>query len=117
MDHQTRIPKRQSTGDGVSMQNGAALTFGILGPVEVRSGDRAVALTSVKQQALLGAVLLHANAVVPTARLVDAIWGERPPSTAGGLVQTYVSSLRRMIGRPGSACIVTRPPGYLIDVG
>ncbi|MEN3307836.1 MAG: hypothetical protein V7603_4038 [Micromonosporaceae bacterium] len=98
------------------MENGPLLTFGILGTVEVRSGDRVVAVASAKQQALLGAGLLHANAVVPTARLVDAIWGERPPSTAADLVQTYVSTLRRRIGPPDSGCIVTRPPGYLVRV-
>ncbi|GAA3452135.1 AfsR/SARP family transcriptional regulator [Dactylosporangium matsuzakiense] len=93
-----------------------ALRFGILGPVEIRAGDRRVAVTSARQQALLGAALLQANAVVPTARLVDAIWGDEPPDTARDLVQTYVSTLRRSIGRPGAGCIVTRPPGYLVKV-
>ncbi|WP_426504783.1 BTAD domain-containing putative transcriptional regulator [Dactylosporangium sp. McL0621] len=92
------------------------LTFGILGPVEVRAGERRVAVNSAKQQALLGATLLQANAVVSTARLVDAIWGDEPPNTAPDLVQTYVSTLRRSIGRPAAACIVTRPPGYLMRV-
>ncbi|WP_433077006.1 AfsR/SARP family transcriptional regulator [Dactylosporangium sp. CA-052675] len=92
------------------------LTFGILGPLEVRAGQRRVAVTSARQQALLGAALLRANAVVPTARLVDAIWGDEPPNTAPDLVQTYVSTLRRSIGRPAAACIVTRPPGYLVRV-
>jgi len=92
------------------------LTFGILGPIEVRAGDRTVPVTSTKQQALLGAALLQANAVVPTTRLVDAIWGDRPPGTAADLVQTYVSTLRRTIGRPAAGCIVTSPPGYLLRV-
>ncbi|GIJ45169.1 hypothetical protein Val02_20550 [Virgisporangium aliadipatigenens] len=93
-----------------------SLSFKILGPVEVRDGDRAVAVTSAKQRALLGAALLQANAVVPTARLVDAIWGDRPPNTANDLVQTYVSTLRRSIGSAGAGCIVTRAPGYLVRV-
>jgi DNA-binding SARP family transcriptional activator len=98
----------------VSGQPREALTFGILGPVEVRVDDRKVHLTSTKQQALLGAGLLQANAVVSVARLVDAIWGDRPPQTAVDLVQTYVYAVRRSIGRMGVGCIVTRSPGYLI---
>jgi DNA-binding SARP family transcriptional activator len=96
-----------------------ALTFGILGPVELRRRDRLLDLTSTKQQALLGAGLLNANAVVSTGRLVDAIWGERPPQSAPALVQTYVWALRRLIGSPdpqAAGPIVTRAPGYVLRV-
>jgi len=99
--------------------DGTALRFGILGPVELRFHDRWLALTSTKQQALLGAGLLNANTVVSAGRLVDAIWGERPPPSAAALVQTYVSALRRMMGPlapDGPSPIVTRAPGYVVRV-
>ena len=99
--------------------NGTALRFGILGPVELRYHDRGLELTSIKQQALLGAGLLNANMVVSAGRLVDAIWGERPPQSAAALVQTYVSALRRLmvpLAPYGPSPIVTRAPGYVVRV-
>ena len=63
------------------------LRFWILGPLEVRNGEERVRLGAAKQRALLGVLLLHANETVSTARLVDALWGERPPATAVGLVE------------------------------
>ncbi|MCY1143580.1 AfsR/SARP family transcriptional regulator [Actinoplanes sp. Pm04-4] len=97
----------------------ATLSFGILGPVELRSRERRLELTSTKQQALLGAGLLNANTVVSAGRLVDAIWGERPPPSATALVQTYVSALRRImvpLAPDGPSPIVTRAPGYVVRV-
>ncbi|WP_433790844.1 BTAD domain-containing putative transcriptional regulator [Actinoplanes sp. CA-252034] len=99
--------------------NGTALRFGVLGPVELRFHDRSLALPSVKQQALLGAGLLNANMVVSAGRLVDAIWGEQPPASAAGLVQTYVSGLRRLMSSltaAGPSPILTRAPGYVVRV-
>jgi DNA-binding SARP family transcriptional activator len=88
------------------------MTFAILGPVEIRAGNRPVAVTPARPQALLAATLLQANAVVPTSRLVEAIWGDEPPGAAPELVRTYVSALRRSIG----GRIVARPSGYLVTV-
>src|SRR5262249_10518363 len=47
-------------------------------------------------------------------RLIDELWGERPPPTATKVLQTYVSQLRRVVG---ADAIATRPPGYLLRVG
>jgi DNA-binding SARP family transcriptional activator len=87
--------------------------FHILGPLEVADGDRAISLEAPKQRALLSVLLLHPNEVVSSARLIDELWGERPPATATKVVQTYVSQLRRVLG-PG--VIATRPPGYMLRV-
>jgi YVTN family beta-propeller protein len=90
------------------------LEFLILGPLEVRDGERAVRLGSAKQRTLLGVLLLHANETVSVARLVDELWGERPPASAEKLVQGYVHALRKQLGE---ATVQTRPGGYLLDVG
>jgi DNA-binding SARP family transcriptional activator/streptogramin lyase len=87
--------------------------FRILGPIEVEDDLGTPSLEAPKQRALLGVLLLHPNQVVSTDRLIDELWGERPPATAGKLVQTYVSQLRRLLG---SDAIVTRAPGYLLRV-
>lgn len=84
----------------------------VLGPIEVWVGDRQVSLGGPKPRTLLAALLLQPRQVVPVERLIDLIWDEAPPQTAGALVHTYVSSLRRAVGKS----LVTRAPGYLLDV-
>jgi YVTN family beta-propeller protein len=87
--------------------------FHILGPLELQDGRRPVSIRAPKERALLGVLLLHPNEAVSTERLIDELWGERPPATAGKIVQTYVSQLRREFG---PELIETRPPGYLVPV-
>ena len=74
-----------------------------------------VPLGTAKQQALLAVLLLHANEVVPRDRLIDELWGERPPPTAVKAVQVYVSQLRKALPSNGSA-IATRADGYLVEL-
>ena len=62
-------------------------------------------------------LLLNAGESVSTDRLIDALWGERPPETAGKALQVYVSQLRKALGSEnGSRMLVTRPPGYALEV-
>jgi DNA-binding SARP family transcriptional activator len=62
---------------------------------------------------LLAVLLLHANEVVATERLIDELWGASPPATVAKSVQTYVSRLRKQLG---DGRLVTRIPGYLLRV-
>jgi YVTN family beta-propeller protein len=89
-----------------------SLTFLILGPLEVRNGERTVRLGAAKQRVLLGVLLLNANEVVSTSRLADELWGDAPPATAEKLVQGYVHALRKELG----GVIETRSPGYRLNV-
>ena len=66
-----------------------------------------------KAGALLALLVLHANEVVSTDRLLDELWGERPPRTAGKSLQTYVSQLRRALG---DDVIATRGHGYVLSL-
>jgi DNA-binding SARP family transcriptional activator len=87
--------------------------FRILGPLEVAAGGTLLALGVPKQRALLAVLLLHANEAVSRERLIDELWGERPPARAAKLVQHYVSGLRKVL--PADV-LLTRTPGYLIRV-
>jgi DNA-binding SARP family transcriptional activator/streptogramin lyase len=87
--------------------------FRVLGPLELENGKGAVALDAPKQRALLGVLLLHPNEAVSSERLIDELWGERPPATATKVLQTYVSQLRRVVG---ADTIITRPPGYALRI-
>src|SRR5438874_1221897 len=90
------------------------MDFRILGPLEVVAPDGPVPLRGAKQRALLAMLLLSANEVVSTDRLIDALWGEHPPGTAPKALQVHVSQLRKALG---ASVISTRPPGYAIELG
>src|SRR5713101_3355793 len=89
------------------------MEFRILGPIEVTEEDRPVALGAAKQRALLALLVLRANEVVSSDRLVDELWGERPPAKAAKNVQVYVSQLRRLLG---DSRLETHGHGYLLRV-
>jgi DNA-binding SARP family transcriptional activator len=89
------------------------MEFRVLGPLEVIDNGRPLPLGGAKQRSLLAILLLHANRVVPRDRLIDELWPDRPPLTAGKSVQIYVSRLRKQLGE---TVLRTRPPGYLLLV-
>jgi len=85
------------------------MEFRILGPLEVLEDGRALDVGGTKQRALLVVLLLNANRVVSTDRLIEALWGERAPGTAQKTLQVHVSRLRKALGKER---IVTSGPGY-----
>jgi class 3 adenylate cyclase len=64
-------------------------------------------------RALLAFLLLHANELISSDRLIDEVWGPDPPKTAGASLQNYVSRLRKAIG---PELIVSQPSGYVLRV-
>jgi DNA-binding SARP family transcriptional activator len=88
--------------------------FRILGPLEAWDDGRRLPLGGVKQRALLAALLLHANEVVPGDRLIEELWGEDSSDTAATSLRVSVSRLRKAL--PPDT-LVTRPPGYTIRLG
>jgi basic membrane lipoprotein Med (substrate-binding protein (PBP1-ABC) superfamily)/DNA-binding SARP family transcriptional activator len=91
-------------------------TFRVLGPLEVRAGERPVPIGGGRQSTLLAALLMHAGHPVPVERLIDDLWGEDPPPSARHAVEAYVSRLRGAL----SALDVTiekRGAGYRLDLG
>ena len=89
------------------------MEFFVLGPFEVRDDGRLLALGGGKQRAVLAVLLLHAGEVVSTERLIDALWGERPPASALNSVHIYVSQLRKALG---DSRLVTRGRGYSLEL-
>src|SRR5919109_510691 len=90
----------------------------VLGPIEVSVEGRPIALGGGKSRALLAMLALKAGSPVSTERLIDGLWGERPPATASKLVQLYVSQLRMALAAGGDgAQIVTHARGYELRVG
>jgi DNA-binding SARP family transcriptional activator/tetratricopeptide (TPR) repeat protein len=94
----------------------ARVQFRVLGPLDVRCRDVAVPLGGTRQRELMALLLVHRNAVVSKDRLADELWGERAGADAGHALQALVSRLRSALG-PVASRLVTRSPGYLLEVG
>jgi YVTN family beta-propeller protein len=90
------------------------MEFRILGSLEVLVDGRQVPLGGARQRAVLTILLLHRGEVVSVDRVVDELWGERPPDTAVKTVQVYVSRLRKALG---DGVLVTRGGGYALELG
>src|SRR5262245_21827481 len=58
-----------------------AMEFRILGPLEVRDGDRMIPVARGRQRALFALLILSANETVSTERLVEELWSGSPPAT------------------------------------
>jgi DNA-binding SARP family transcriptional activator len=96
------------------------MDFRILGPLEVLDEGHRVALGGDKQRALLGLLLVNAGETLSTDRLIDELWGERPPATAAKTVQVHISRLRKALaagaGNGSEAVVVTREHGYQLEI-
>ena len=85
------------------------LEFRVLGPFVVVGPEGLISLPSARQRAILASLVLDRGTTVPADRLIDEVWGERPPSTARHALSVHVGAMRRIIG-PG--VIETRSGGY-----
>ena len=87
----------------------------VLGALEIRRAGEIVPIRGARQRALLARLLLDAGRVVPLDALVDALWSDEPPADPRNAVQTYVARLREVLTE--NVELITREPGYLLDVG
>jgi DNA-binding SARP family transcriptional activator/ABC-type branched-subunit amino acid transport system substrate-binding protein/DNA-binding beta-propeller fold protein YncE len=89
------------------------LRFRILGPLEVVERDAPLPLGGAKQRAVLAILLLHRGEAISSERLINELWGERPPATAAKTLQGYVFHLRRALG---DGLLHTRRAGYELEL-
>lgn len=94
----------------------------LLGPIEVVDEQSSLSLRGTKERALLAALALHANDVVPAGVLIDAVWGDEVgPKRARAVLHVHVANLRKVLEphRRGDARperLLTRAPGYVLRV-
>ena len=91
------------------------MKYRVLGPLDVVDDGRSLDLGAPRQRALLAFLLLHANEVVSTDRLAEALWSNSVPKTAAKAIQVYVSALRKVFGSARDV-LETRAPGYRLHV-
>jgi predicted ATPase/DNA-binding SARP family transcriptional activator len=97
------------------------MRFGILGPLQVTGDDgRELALGGRMPRAVLAILLLRANEVVSSDRLVEELWAGAPPASATKGLHVHVSRLRRALAAshpdPGEERLVTATGGYLLRI-
>jgi len=97
------------------------MEFKVLGPLEVTDGTEVKELGGPKQQAVLATLLLHRDRVISKERLIELVWGDRPPPDAMGTLRSYISRLRQQIdperhSRGDHRVLIAKKPGYLLHV-
>lgn len=93
------------------------MNFLLLGPLSVRLNAREVHVSAPRQRVVMAALLLNANRVISVDRITEYVWDGTPPPSAAATVRTYVMRLRQSLGEHASARILTRAPGYLLELG
>jgi DNA-binding SARP family transcriptional activator len=79
--------------------------------LQVLDGGTPVAIAGSKRRAALALLLLHANEVVRTERLIDELWGEHAPRNASAALHSHVSRLRKALG---PEVLARREWGYVL---
>ncbi|MEU6171633.1 tetratricopeptide repeat protein [Streptantibioticus parmotrematis] len=92
------------------------MEFRILGPLRVGRSEAAEPIGAGKSRTLCAVLLLEANRAVSVDRLVQALWGDSPPSTAIASLHNHVMRLRRALAGRGDR-LITVPSGYLFRTG
>src|SRR6266511_1900074 len=91
------------------------MDYRILGPLEAFDGVRAISLGGARQRGVLALLLLHGNETLTSDVIVDELWGDDAPPTAGKVLQNCVSALRKEL--PGGAeTLRTVGGGYALRV-
>jgi DNA-binding SARP family transcriptional activator/DNA-binding XRE family transcriptional regulator len=102
-------------------QVAAGLRIDILGPLRVSHGGTELRVGAAGQRGLLGLLGLHPHTGLSRAMIVEALWGDRPPHSAAGIIHSHVSRLRSLLdaehdGSGGSRFLVRDGAGYRLRV-
>ncbi|WP_433243209.1 AfsR/SARP family transcriptional regulator [Streptosporangium sp. CA-135522] len=90
------------------------MKFRVLGTIEANQEEGPIPLPP-KPRHLLAILLSQQGNPVSTDRLIDVLWGERPPRTVRKNLQVQVCSLRRLFTNPRR--IVRCDAGYVLPLG
>lgn len=93
--------------------------FGVLGPLLFERDGEPVVLPSGRQRTLLALLLLGGGVALSRDRLIDELWGERPPASAMSALHVHLSKLRALLGGLlvlESAEYALKTGGFEVDV-
>jgi YVTN family beta-propeller protein len=95
------------------------MRFQVLGDLAVwDDAGVPVVVSGPMRRGLLAILLLHANEAVAADRLIDELWGGRPPATAAKALQVHIWRLRAVLGGDGAGegPLDTQGGGYVLRV-
>lgn len=91
------------------------MRVGVLGSVEVWLDEKPLPIGAPQQRCVLAVLALEAGEAVTPDRLIDCLWDDDSPRDARGLVQGYVSRLRRVL-KPAAITIGRTSAGYTLKI-
>ncbi|WP_410673371.1 BTAD domain-containing putative transcriptional regulator [Amycolatopsis sp. cmx-4-68] len=91
------------------------LRITLLGTFQVTRGEVVLPVAGARLRALLVRLALAGGRAVEPGVLVDAVWGDEPPSGTASALQTLVSRLRRALA-PAGGLLVQVAGGYRLAV-
>src|SRR2546430_3116962 len=99
-----------------ALRREAAVDVRVLGQLEIRSGDFVLPLGTPKQRTVLALLLARNGQFVSVDELVDEVWSEEPPASAGANVRMYAANLRRLFATHGAErlALIRRGSGYVL---
>lgn len=92
------------------------MRFRVLGPMRVWHDGEWATIRAAQPRVVLAILLTEAGRVVSADRLVDELWGDRPPRTALNTIQGYIARLRKLLGDGPETRVLTRDRGYVLEV-
>ncbi|WP_405853914.1 winged helix-turn-helix domain-containing protein [Streptomyces sp. NBC_01515] len=93
----------------------APTQLNLLGPLEILVSGVTMSPGGAKPQILFAYLCLNVNRHVSVGNLIEATWGERPPSSAKKNLQLYVSRLRVQFKRAPDVHLITTSDGYQLS--
>jgi DNA-binding SARP family transcriptional activator len=93
------------------------MRFQALGTLRLHTGAGWSEITASRPRTVLALLLIAAGRTVSVDRLVDEVWGDRPPRTARNTIQTYMVRLRRLLTIDGYCPLHTTDHGYRLVLG
>ena len=96
-----------------------SMEFLVLGPLRVVGAKGPVEIRGAKERLLLAHLIAYAGRTVGSAELIDGLWGDDPPRSAGKALQNCVLRLRKALepDRAGTPTVlITEGHGYRLSV-
>jgi DNA-binding SARP family transcriptional activator/tetratricopeptide (TPR) repeat protein len=93
------------------------LRVDVLGDLRITVDGTPLVPCQPRQRAVLAVLAMRSPHPVSRDELIDAVWGDDPPSSASGSLHTYISALRRLVepdlpSRARGRLIITTDSGY-----
>jgi pimeloyl-ACP methyl ester carboxylesterase/DNA-binding SARP family transcriptional activator len=104
----------QGNVDQLASSSNGRVSIDVLGPLRLVVDGRTIGprdLGGRKPKQVLEVLLVHAGQPVPKDRIVDLVWGGRPPADPMRTLEAYVSVLR---GRTAAELVRSEPRAYRV---